>query len=652
MAMRSAARLPFALALLIGVIAAVALAVQHRHGLVERFLLWQLARRGLSDASLEVTRVGLHELVLRELRIGKGDLALDALELQFSWAGLAASRLDAARIGDLRLVGRIDATGLHLGGLDALRSGARGSGAGAPGLPVLPVGRLEIDRAVLELDTPHGLFEATLSLELDEAGRGRFSGSTGPLASFDTPVGVAAAPFALVGNLTFGADAFEALLEPAAFSLTLATASGPQPITGTTPRLALRGGPRVSALEISGSEGELTLLSLGVVAEGVGFELRIDPQTQLPAGGLGVRRLRDRREPARFLPLALDAKLVPGDQKLEIDGTLRSDASGATARFDGVHDLAAGAGRVSVRVEPLRFSEEGPRLRDLLPGLEAFGRPIAGAIEAGGQLSWGARGVMSSADLALRDLTLETRGARIERVNAAIHFEGPWPPSTPRGQLVSMARVDFGLELTNGLVRWALQRGGVLEVEEAEWHFAGGTLRSSGRFDPFAPKQELVWTVVGVELAELLALVNLEGLSGSGRLEGRLPLALSAEGLRIVDAEIRASDEGGVIQYRPRDRAGAALGGAGAALDDFRLALHDFRYERLAFRVNGNPQGEVTLGISLAGANPEHRDGQPYAFNLNLEGQLGDLLRKGTAAYRIPTEIHKRLEAISQRNRE
>ncbi|TFG92473.1 MAG: hypothetical protein E4H11_09405, partial [Myxococcales bacterium] len=487
------------LVLLFGVAAAAALVAQRRLALVERFLLWQLARRGLTDASFEVTRVGLHELVLRELRIGQGELALDALELQFSWAGLAARRLDAARIGDLRLVGRIDSTGLRLGALDALRSDAPGSGAGASVLPVLPVGRLEIERAVLQLATPHGPFEATLSLELDEAGRGNFRGTTGALATFDTPVGVAAAPFALAGDVVFGADAFEVRLEPAAFSLTLATGSGPQPITGTTPRLALRGGGRVPALEITGSDGELAMLALGVVAEGVDFELRIDPQTQLPSGGLGVRRLRDRHKPARFLPLVLDAKLVPGDRTLEIEGTLRSDAPAATVRFDGAHDLAAGAGRVSVRVEPLRFSKEGPRLRDLLPGLKAFGRPVAGAVEAHGQLRWGPRGVKSSADLALRDLTLETRGARIERVNAAIHLEGPWPPRSPRGQLVSMARLDFGLELTNGCVRGALQRGGVIEVEEAEWRFAGGTLRSSGRFDPFAPKQELVLTVVGVE---------------------------------------------------------------------------------------------------------------------------------------------------------
>ena len=59
----------------------------------------------------------------------------------------------------------------------------------------------------------------------------------------------------------------------------------------------------------------------------------------------------------------------------------------------------------------------------------------------------------------------------------------------------------------------------------------------------------------------------------------------------------------------------------------------------------------MTVAISLAGANPGHRDGQPYAFNLSVEGRLGDLVRKGTAAYRVPAEIEKRLEAVARSRR-
>jgi hypothetical protein len=390
------------------------------------------------------------------------------------------------------------------------------------------------------------------------------------------------------------------------------------------------------------------LLGPDIAARGVGFDLRLDPETHLPGGSLAVAHLRDRRKQARFIPVALDATLTPGKGRLAIVGWIRSELPGVRARLEGAHDLATGGGRLGVWALPLRFGEKGPRPRDLLPSWTLPVRPLEGALEAHLELAWGERGLGSFADLGLRDLTLEALGVRIERLDAALRVDGPWPPRTPRGQLLSMARVDLGLELTNGLVRLALRRDGAIDVEEAEWSFAGGTLRSSGRIDPSAPRQQLVMAVSGVDLAVLLGLVNLEGLDGTGRLGGRLPISLDADGLRITDAEIRATDEGGTIRYRPTGRAGAALGGAGVALDDFLLALRDFRYDRLSLRVNGDPLGEVSVGISLAGTNPAHRAGQPYVFNLNVDGRLGDLVRKESSAYRIPGEIQRRLEAISR----
>ncbi len=623
---------------------AAGLVAHHRLALVERLLLWQLARHGISDASLAVTRVGLHELALRDLRIGRDDLALRALELRFSPAGLLARRIEAARIEQLRVRGRIDARGLDLGALDALV--ADRSGAAPELLPVLPVGSLEVDAADLRLETPHGPFEASIALVLDEAGRGRFTGTTGALATFDTPVGVAAAPFALAGDVSFGPKGFEALLEPADFSLTVATAGGPQPITGRTPRLALRGGSHGS-LEIEGSAGRLALLGPGVAAEGIEFALRLDAASRLPEGSLAVGHLRDRSQHARFVPFALEATLSSPGGEVAIAGALRSEPPGVVVRFAGGLAGAGGGARVGWRLEPLRFTGEGTGPGQLVPALAAIVRSAAGEVDARGELTWGSGGLGGSADVALRDLTLETRAARIERVNAALHFDGPWPPRTPRSQLISMARVDFGLELTNGLVRCGLRRGGRIDLEQAEWRFAGGVVRTSGRFDPFAAKQQLEMTVDDVDLAELLALVHLEGLTGNGRLQGRLPLSVESGRIRILAAELHASDAGGWVRYRPSGRPHEALGAAGAALGDFLDALRDFRFEKLSLRVDGDPHGEVKVAVSLAGANPEHRQGQPYAFNLNVEGHLADLVRQGSAAYRVPAEIERRLEALS-----
>ena len=161
----------------------------------------------------------------------------------------------------------------------------------------------------------------------------------------------------------------------------------------------------------------------------------------------------------------------------------------------------------------------------------------------------------------------------------------------------------------------------------------------------------ILLTVAGVDLAQLLALVNLDGLSGDGRLDGRLPLTLGKRGLLVHDGLLEASEEGGWIRYRPEGEA-AALGAVGEmALDDLLLALADFHYDGLSLAIDGSAQGAIVVKISLSGANPRHRDGQPYNLNLSVDGRLGDLIRQGTAAYEMPERIEERLNEIAEGRR-
>jgi hypothetical protein len=212
-----------------------------------------------------------------------------------------------------------------------------------------------------------------------------------------------------------------------------------------------------------------------------------------------------------------------------------------------------------------------------------------------------------------------------------------------------MARVDFGLELTNGLLSYTVEEDGVVELESAEWRFAGGVIRTAGAIDLFARERELLLAVDDVDLGKLLELVNLDGLSGTGRIGGRLPIVQRPDVIEIREAVLTSTVEGGWIRYRPAGGAAALPAAAEPALGDLLAALRNFRYERLTLRVNGDASGPVVVNISLVGANPDHRDGQPYDFNLNVDGRLGDLIRRGSAAYKIPERIDERLRGIAEK---
>jgi hypothetical protein len=412
------------------------------------------------------------------------------------------------------------------------------------------------------------------------------------------------------------------------------------------------GGPHLPALPVDRIELSDASLALdtgrGIVEAGASIAL--DAQGGLPSGRLDAGRIRDLESPPRFPPLALELSFAPEEGRLGFEATLAGAAGSLRLRAVGSHDFATSSGQADLHLDPLRLGDGGPALGDLLPRLAASLPPVSGSLEAEGELTWSRAGMDGSVDLGVRDLALRTPVARLDRINGVVRLAGPWPPSVPPGQLVSMARVDFGLELTDGLVRYGVTRDGIVEIQSAEWHFAGGTVRTRGRIDLFAQERRVELDVEDIDLRQLLELVNLEGLSGEGRLAGRLPLTLRPGHVEIRDALLESSAAGGWIRYRPRGDA-AALGMGGQALDDLLQALRNFHYERLSLAASGDAHEALLVKVSLSGANPGYRDGQPYNLNLNIDGRLGDLIRQGSRAYQIPARIEKKLAELSERRR-
>jgi hypothetical protein len=276
---------------------------------------------------------------------------------------------------------------------------------------------------------------------------------------------------------------------------------------------------------------------------------------------------------------------------------------------------------------------------------------LTGTVESKGILWWSAEGaVRIGLDVALRDMSVASELGSIDRLNAAIHLDGPRPLSTPAKQQISMAEIDFGLPLHNGLIEMQLRRDGLLDISSAEWALAGGKVRTSGRFDPRATTQSLVLDLVDLDLTEVLKLVDLSGLSGSGKLNGRLPVTRRGSTVEIRNGVLAGTPEGGWIRYAPD----AGMASAATQQEDLNIvlaALRNFRYREISITLDGDTEGPVDVAIHLAGANPDYLAGHPVEFNLNVNSYLVDLLRKASAGYRIPQQIEKNLKKISEGHR-
>lgn len=336
---------------------------------------------------------------------------------------------------------------------------------------------------------------------------------------------------------------------------------------------------------------------------------------------------------------------------LHFEATLEDDAKRLAASVTGDADLVARTGRVDWRLEPLAFVPGQLQPATLLPTLaHAKLSAVSGRVEAHGTATLAADDALAyRADVALRELSFATPLARVERANGAITLRGP-PLHTPPSQLLSIALLDIGVPLVDGIVEGQLRREGTLALARTRWGFAGGELTAGELV--IDPDRALTGAVTlhasDLDLTALLAQTHLEGLSGTGRVAGELPLALREGAIVVTDGLLRATDAGGTIRYTPAPSVAAM---AASRPNDLGLAISafsDFRFDELDARLDGDLDGEVTIGLHVRGANPGFQDGRPVELNLNLEAHVADLVRAGQASYRVPEAVEERLRAYSE----
>ena len=90
----------------------------------------------------------------------------------------------------------------------------------------------------------------------------------------------------------------------------------------------------------------------------------------------------------------------------------------------------------------------------------------------------------------------------------------------------------------------------------------------------------------------------------------------------------------------------AALEAGGANVSLLLQALENFHYEALRITLDGRTDAEMAIKLHVRGANPELYGGYPVEFNLNLEGELGNILRSGLASYEIPERIREQMRGF------
>ncbi len=142
-------------------------------------------------------------------------------------------------------------------------------------------------------------------------------------------------------------------------------------------------------------------------------------------------------------------------------------------------------------------------------------------------------------------------------------------------------------------------------------------------------------------MADVLALQG-EAVTGSGVLDGTVPVRLEAGVPTVAAGRFEARPPGVVVRYSGAADAAALADRTGL---DFALhALGDFRYQHLAVDVDYARNGTLALGIRLEGRNPEIEAGRPIHYNVNVTQDLPALLKSLQLSDRVGRRMEHGLE--------
>jgi dicarboxylate transporter DctA-like protein len=137
------------------------------------------------------------------------------------------------------------------------------------------------------------------------------------------------------------------------------------------------------------------------------------------------------------------------------------------------------------------------------------------------------------------------------------------------------------------------------------------------------PKIAATLHVDHVDLAEITKLLSIDGLTGTGQLDGAIPIVLDGGKVAISGGKLTARAPG-VLGYKPSNLP-PEIAGAGESVAMALQALSDFHYDRLTLDLDKSSSGNGTVLLKLEGRNPAFMSGQAFNFNIRVDSNFDQL---------------------------
>lgn len=355
----------------------------------------------------------------------------------------------------------------------------------------------------------------------------------------------------------------------------------------------------------------------------------------------------DRDPDPRFYPLHTnDIRFRLAGDTISATGTLHHPASGTLITSVSIeHRLAEDSGHAMLDLPGITF---GPTLQPdaitrLTEGVVAL---VNGTVRGSGRIDWGKGGkTTSSGDFSTTGLSLAAPFGPVTGLSTTLHFDDLLALTTPPGQLMTIATVNPGITVTDGIVHYQLLPHNHVKIEKGEWPFMGGRLILHETVLDFSQHsaKHLTFELQGFDAKQFVDSLGFQGFELSGRFDGVLPMVFDENGGRIVGGVLTSRAPGGELKYSGTKPKGLA---PGLAVE----LLSDIRFQSMVIRLDGDLAGEfatrltidqVSLGPGhgfLAGLVHRAFSRLPLKLNVNINGPFRALIQMAKA-FKDPTEI-------------
>jgi hypothetical protein len=309
----------------------------------------------------------------------------------------------------------------------------------------------------------------------------------------------------------------------------------------------------------------------------------------------------------RFHPLlSNDVRLTLKDGRINASSILREPRSALTVALVSVrHDLSTGQGDARLDVDDLRFGKtlQPEALTPLTLGMIAN---VTGTVAGQGRIRWSGGAVTSDGEFHTDGLNLAAAFGPVTGLRGSIRFTDLLGLVTAPDQQVTIAEINPGVAVTNGVIRYSIFPDRKLAVSSGSWPFSGGTLSLEPTvLDMGQPvARRLTFRISALDAATFVQQLEFKNIAVTGQFDGVLPIVFDARGGRIENGTLSVRPGGGTLSY-VGDVTNANLGRVARIAFD---ALKSMRYDRLTIELNGDLDGEIVSRVRFDGTNDKPQE--------------------------------------------